>query len=55
MHSSSYFVDNSLSIAGTWSQVHHGEYYLPDGSNKEATVDGVFYADEVTTGEKSFG
>ena len=27
--------------------MHHGEYSLPDPLNKEATVDGVFYSDEV--------
>ena len=42
-----YSTDDSHNIIGTWSQVHHGEYSVPDLVNKEATVDGVFYSDEV--------
>lgn len=41
------FPGDGQDISGAWSQIHHGEYTLPDQSNKETSVDGVFFSDDV--------
>ena len=42
-----FYAGSTEEISGTWCQIHHGEYALPDQSNKETSVDGVFYTDDV--------